>query len=271
MPDELSKEAITAVVTGRFGAPVRYFDSIGSTNTEALDWASSGAPEGALVITDHQTGGRGRWGRSWFSLPGKLLQFSLILRPDLALDRHGLLTGGLGVACAEAIAATTGLPAQIKWPNDVVIDARKIVGMLVETQTMGAAISAAVCGIGVNVSLHRADLPDDIAGRASSIAIEMEEVGYGSPPARVELLGAILGRVEGLYPALVDPALHHEIVDAMTQRSVVLGSDVVIKRADGAVVEGRAQRFDETGGLVLETTAGPSTQHLGEIEQLRPA
>lgn len=271
MPDDLSKEAISAAVSGRFGGAVRYFDSIGSTNTEALEWASAGAPEGALVVTDHQTGGRGRWGRSWFSLPGKLLQFSLILRPDLALDRHGLLTGGLGVACAEAIETTTGLPARLKWPNDVVVGGRKIVGMLVETKTMGAAISAAICGIGVNVSLQRADLPDEIAQRASSIAMEMERAGLGSAPSRVELLSEIVRRVELLYPALVDPSRHREIVDAMTQRSVVLGSDVVIKRADGATVEGRAERFDDTGGLVLETVAGSSTQQLGEIEQLRPA
>ena len=271
MPDALSQQAISAALTGRFGASVRYFDSIGSTNTEALEWASSGAPEGALVVTDHQTGGRGRWGRSWFSLPGKLLQFSLLLRPQLELERHGLLTGGLGVACAEAIETGTGLPARLKWPNDVVVDGRKIVGMLVETQTMGAAISAAVCGIGVNVSLQPADLPDEIAQRASSIAIEMDRAGLGSAPRRVELLSAIVGRIEELYPALVDTSRHGEIVDAMTQRSVVLGSDVVIKRADGATVEGRAERFDETGGLVLETAEGARTQHLGEIAQLRPA
>ena len=174
MPDALSKEAIAAACTGRFGHAVRYFEDIASTNTEALAWATQDAPEGALVVADHHTGGRGRWGRSWFSLPGKLLQFSLILRPQLELDRHGLLTGGLGVACADAIGSTTGLATMVKWPNDVVVDGRKIVGMLVETQTMGAAISAAVCGIGVNVSLEAGDLPPEIAARASSIAIEME-------------------------------------------------------------------------------------------------
>ncbi|HEV3473201.1 MAG TPA: biotin--[acetyl-CoA-carboxylase] ligase, partial [Actinomycetota bacterium] len=163
MPDALSKEAVAAARRGRFGHVIRYFDDTASTNTEALEWAMNEAPEGALVVADHQTGGRGRWGRSWFSIPGKLLQFSLILRPQIQLDRHGLLTGGLGVACAEAIETTTGLPARVKWPNDVVVESRKIVGMLVETQTMGAAISAAICGIGVNVSLQRDDLPDEIA------------------------------------------------------------------------------------------------------------
>ncbi|MDQ3962345.1 MAG: biotin--[acetyl-CoA-carboxylase] ligase [Actinomycetota bacterium] len=269
MPDALSKEAISAACTGRFGHAVRFFEDIASTNTEALEWASDGGPEGALVVADHQTGGRGRWGRTWFSVPGKLLQFSLILRPRLELDRHGLLTGGLGVACADAIGATSGLPTKVKWPNDVVVDGRKLVGMLVETQTIGSTISAAVCGIGVNVSLERSDLPDELAARASSIAIEMTRAGLGSPPSRLELLSTIVARIEALYPALVDPARHHEIVGAMTERSQVLGTDIVIKRADGTVIEGYAKVFDETGGLVLKTSDGTSTQHLGEIEQLR--
>lgn len=271
MPDALSKEAITAACTGRFGREVRYFENIASTNTEALAWATQSAPEGALVVADHQTGGRGRWGRSWFSLPGKLLQFSLILRPPLELERHGLLTGGLGVACADAIGTATGLATTVKWPNDVVVDGRKIVGMLVETQTMGATISAAVCGIGVNVSLEESDLPPEIAARASSIALEMERAGLGQPPSRVQLLAAIVEQIEGMYPALIDPARRHEIVAAMTKRSVVLGTDVVIKRADGGTVEGYAEAFDDTGGLVLKTSEGSSTQHLGEIEQLREA
>lgn len=271
MADDLSAERITEAVTGSFGASLRYFDEIGSTNTEALDWAMSGGPEGSVVVADHQTGGRGRWGRRWFSAPGKLLQFSLILRPDLELERHGLLTAGLGVACAEAIETTSGLEAAIKWPNDVVVGGRKIVGMLVETQTTGTVISAAVCGIGVNVSLQAADLPEEIATRASSIAIEMERRGLGSTPPRVELLAAILARIEGLYPAVTDDARSAEIIAAMTARSAVLGSNVVVRLADGTEVEGRAERFEETGGLVLATADGERTQHLGEIEQLRIA
>ena len=270
MPDELSEPAVRAVLDSGFITDLRYFDDIGSTNTEALEWAMQGAPEGALVITNHQTGGRGRWGRSWFSLPGKLLQFSLILRPTLELDRHGLLTGGLGVACAAGIGEATGLETKLKWPNDVVVQGRKIVGMLVEMQTMGYAISAAVCGIGVNVSLDEDDLPAEIADRASSIAIEMRRAGLGPVPPRVELLRAIIERIEAIYPTLVDRARNHEIVDAMTSRSIVLGEEVTLKRADGSTVSGRAERFDETGGLVLVAQDGSaSTHNIGEIERLR--
>ena len=195
----------------------------------------------------------------------------MILRPPLELDRHGLLTGGLGVACADAIAALTGLSTGVKWPNDVIVNGRKIVGMLVETQTMGTTIAAAICGIGVNVSLEEGDLPDEIRGRASSIGIEMKRAGLGPPPARLDVLVAIVRRIEATYPALVTPSRHHEIVDAMTKRSTVLDSNVVITRADGSTVDGLAQGFDDAGGLVLETTDGPRTHYLGEIEHLRGA
>lgn len=264
MTHDLSSALIDGALSGRFGQPHRFFDAIGSTNSEALEWAANGAPEGAMVAADHQTGGRGRWGRTWFSAPGKLLQFSLILRPDLQPHQHGVLTAGLGVACARAIGALTGLPTLVKWPNDVVIEGRKIAGMLVESQMVGERIAVAVCGIGINVHLTEEEIPEELRTRASSIAIELD----GAAPARADLLARILAEIEVRYAGLSgrDPAA---VVEEATELSAVLGHDIVVRFADGTSVEGRAAGFDKDASLRVTTKDDEIVVQVGEIEQLR--
>lgn len=268
MADDLSADLIKAALGGRFGELVRYFDELGSTNSEALDWAACGAPEGSVVVADHQTGGRGRWGRAWFSAPGKLLQFSLILRPNLEPAKHGLLTAGLGVATARALNELTGLAVEIKWPNDAVIEGRKLAGMLVESTMMGSKIDAAICGIGINVSLDEGDVPEDLKGRATSVAIEMERAGTGSAPPRAQLLARILEGIESRYPAMTGDA--SLLLAEATEMSSVLGLDVIVVSADGSTLEGRAEGFDPDGALRLATATGTVPVHVGEIERLRP-
>ena len=268
MATDLSLEQITARSTGVFGGNVRFFDAIASTNTEALEWAMNGAPEGALVVADHQTGGRGRWGRTWFSAPGKLLQFSLVLRPDLEPHRHGVLTAALGVACARATAGLTGLPALVKWPNDVVVDDRKLAGMLVESSMMGDRIGVAVCGIGINVGLGRDEIPEDLRARASSIAIEVDRLGTGRVPDRTDLLIAIIDAIEVMYPA-ISGGNASAVLEEAAELSAVLGRHVRVRFADGSAIEGEAQGFDADGALLVDPGTGPRALHVGEIEQLR--
>ncbi len=264
MTDDLSTEQIKDALTGRFGEFVRFFEEIGSTNTEGLDWALCGGPEGAIVVADHQTGGRGRWGRSWFSAPGELLQFSLLLRPNLSPNRAGILTTGLGVACARAIRSLTDLAVQIKWPNDIVMDGRKLAGMLVESTTMGSTIDAAVCGIGINVHLSEDEIPEELRARATSLAIELDGRDV---PDRAVLLGHILGEIEAIYPAMTDDAT--SVLAEAAGLSAVLGHDVVVRLADGATIEGRAESFDDDGALRVARGGEVVTVHVGEIEQLR--
>lgn len=267
MAHDLSESLVKAALGGRFGDFVRFFDEIGSTNSEALDWATCGAPEGSLVVADHQTGGRGRWGRTWFSVPGKLVQFSLILRPDLDPSKHGLLTAGLGVATAKAIRAMTGLVVTLKWPNDVMFESKKIAGMLVESTSMGSKIDAAICGIGINVHLSNADIPEDLKDRASSIAIELERAGTGTAPPRAQLLGRIVSEVESRYEAITgDPAL---LLAEASELSCVLSHDVVVRSSDGTTIEGRAESFDPDGALRVMVDGTSRALHVGEIEQLR--
>lgn len=266
MADDLSASLIDAALEGS-GRFVRYFDEIGSTNTEALDWAASGAPEGAIVVADHQTGGRGRWDRSWFSAPGRLLQFSLILRPQLEPGRHGLITAGLGVAVATAIRNLTNLPVEVKWPNDVVHKGRKLAGTLVESTMMGNTIDAAICGIGINVHIEPGDLPYDLKDRASSLAIEIAAEGAGTAPPRVQLLTAVLREIDARYPALIGDA--SALLAEARELSAVVGREVIVKSADGATIEGKVDGFDPDGALRLVVDGVKTSVHVGEIAQLR--
>lgn len=264
---DLTESLIRTALRGRSGEQFRFFEEIGSTNSAAMDWAARGAPEGSLVVAGHQTGGRGRWGRTWFSAPGKLLQFSVILRPELDPARHGLITAGLGVATAKALRDLTGLPVEIKWPNDAVVAGRKLAGVLVESTMTGSKIDAAICGIGINVHLEPADIPDDLKERATSIAIEMERAGSGSPPPRAELLAAVIQRIEELYPAITGDS--GDLIAEAAQLSAVLGKEVVVIDADGSKVEGLAEGFDPDGALRLLVDGRSASLHVGEIEQLR--
>jgi BirA family biotin operon repressor/biotin-[acetyl-CoA-carboxylase] ligase len=131
----------------------RYFSSIGSTNDEALAWAEEGAPDLALVVADAQSAGRGRRQRQWVTYPGAALAFSLVLRPSRSECEHLARFSGLGaVAVRRAISDQFGLPAQVKWPNDVLLCGCKTAGVLVEAVWAASSLQALVLGIGVNIS-----------------------------------------------------------------------------------------------------------------------
>ncbi len=146
------KSEFKAAVEGLLAGGLRYFASIGSTNDEALAWASSGAPDFSLVIADEQTSGRGRMGRAWFTPPGTALAFSLVLRPKgLEREKIGLFSGLGALALVDALQAF-GIAAQVKWPNDVLIRRKKVAGILAETVWLGTEVDSVVLGMGVNVS-----------------------------------------------------------------------------------------------------------------------
>ena len=165
--------ARTRIRRGRLGEPFHFHDEIGSTNDEAVRLADAGAPHGTTVVASAQTAGRGRLGRQWFSPPDAGLYASIVIRERRAAP---LLTLAGGVAVAEAIRASVGLPAEIKWPNDVMIDSglgkrRKLAGILTEASTSADGVQFAVIGIGINLSPSA--YPPDIADRASSSAAEL--------------------------------------------------------------------------------------------------
>lgn len=246
---------------------MKVLEATASTNIDALEWASEGAPEGALVVAEHQTAGRGRWGRSWFSEPGASLLFSLVLRPRLGTEELGLITTTLGLACVEALRESTGLTLRIKWPNDVTADGRKLAGILVETRVEAGRVDVAVAGVGLN--FHPFVAPTDIATRAISVADAMERVGLGSPPPRATVLASLLRQFETLYDELTGDRAA-DVVARASAYSDVLGNEVRVVLADGRTLLGRASRLLPSGALELDTGSERIAVDSGEVELVRP-
>ena len=255
---DLSAAAIRAALRGSWGRPCRYVEVAESTNDLAMRWAFEDAPEGSVVVTDHQTSGRGRWGRSWASQPGRLLQFSVVMRPDLPLPQAGLVATAVGLGVAAGIESCTGLTAMVKWPNDVLVNLKKVSGTLVETQAEGERIAVAIAGIGINVGWSPEEVPDEIKDRATSLAIE------GAKVDRSVLLASVLAELEARSEA--SPG---ELIAEATRRSAVIGKTVRVRYPDGRAEEGIADGFDSSGSLVLRTREGAAIVQLGEVEQVR--
>lgn len=271
MGSDLTPETISAHLVGRYGRALRCIEVTGSTNADALAWADEGAPAGAVVVADHQTAGRGRWGRSWFDAPGAALMFSVVLRPRLPRARLGLLPLAAGLACAVALEELAGLPLRLKWPNDVLSRGRKLAGILVESRVERGALRAAVCGVGINLSQRPEDFPVEIADRATSVAAEVAALAIGRVPARAELLGAVLWGLEHRVALLEQPGPPDDLLAEAAARSEILGRTVVVALADGRTVTGTARRQLASGALELETTEGVLVVESGEVRSVRGA
>ncbi len=167
---------------------LRYFDSIGSTNDEALAWAAAGAPDFSLVIADEQTQGRGRLNRKWFTPKGSGLAFSLILRPTTSQRLHLSRTVGLAALSIAESCSGLGLAPRIKWPNDILLNGKKAAGILIENIWSGDDVDSLVIGMGINV--YKASVPpaELLQFPATSIADELGK----ETPAREEILFNIL-------------------------------------------------------------------------------
>jgi len=242
----------TASRRGPFGSPLVYYDAIGSTNDEAGRLADGGAAEGTTVVAGSQHAGRGRFGRTWFSPPAAGLYGSIVIRDRRAAP---FLTLAGGVAVAEAIRAVTSLPAEIKWPNDIVIAAglgrrRKLAGILAEATTGGDGLQHVVLGFGINIL--RTAYPPDITTAATSLEAELAcPVSVGAVLA--ESLAAIaehMGELSSGRPqhvlrrwAALSPSSRGARVDWETpagcRTGVTAGIDV-----DGALLVRRGSQVD---------------------------
>ncbi len=225
--------------------PHRSFTRIGSTNDEAAAWALAGAPDGALVIADEQTAGRGRLGRMWQAAPGSALLLSMVLRPEIAPEALPRVALMAAVALAEALTALGARPG-IKWPNDVLIDGRKIVGILAEATWDGDRLAAVVVGIGVNV--RRGALPAETVAAFNATTLED---ALGRPVARGEVLAALLAGLDRWRRRLADPAL----LAAWRAHSVTLGR-AVSAMTGATVLRGVAEDIDAGGALLLRLEGG---------------
>jgi len=250
LPDEYAHALSCAQPSiGSFG-DVRFCVEVDSTNDVALALASSGAPEGTSVLADAQRQGRGRRGHGWFSPPGAGLYLSVIVRPDMTRGALPLLTIGAGVAMAEAVLASTGLPAELKWPNDLVIGRpwRKLGGVLTEAVSSGGRIDAVVVGLGLNVSPAR--LPADLLPRASCIEAELGRA-IDRPALTVELLSRLRE---------IMSCVHRDVRLSILERwrrfaGSGLGSTVRWSDSRG-VHRGVARDIDDEGALLVAGRGG---------------
>ncbi|MDI6695762.1 MAG: biotin--[acetyl-CoA-carboxylase] ligase [Anaerolineales bacterium] len=203
MDEQLLQQALNGLPLGA----LRYYVQTGSTNVEAARWVDAGAPDLALVVADEQTAGRGRQGRSWYTPPGAALAFSLALRGDprriLSLETPAFLARltALGaVAVCQALSQLYDLQAQIKWPNDVLLQRRKVCGVLAEAYWQGEQLIAVILGIGINVS--PASLPPDETLIYPATCVEAV---LGKPASRLELLRSVIENLLRWRNRLSDP------------------------------------------------------------------
>lgn len=235
------------------GVPAERHETLPSTNDEAFRRAGEGAPEGLLVVTRHQSAGRGRQGRDWWDAPGDSLLASLLLRPSVALARYPQI--GMALACAVAEAAERLVPGErfdVKWPNDVLHRGRKVCGILAETRVGPSAPGGVplVLGFGVNVNQTPEAWPKEIQNTATSLRVAAD--GRALDPDQV--LREILGRFEGFLARLRAGDLPG-LWNAVKARLPRPGSSVVV--TSGAHrVEGTVEGYTETGAITVRDADG---------------
>ena len=256
-------DALQGMLNTRYmGKDVRAFTCIPSTNTEAASWAAQGGPEGALVVADYQTHGRGRMGRTWESATSKNLLFSLVLHPKLPPTHLGMITVAASLALVRSIDAfVSPLSPRIKWPNDILIHGRKCCGMLLETSYtphQDVSHNHAILGIGININQERFD--PAIADRSTSMLLET-----GRHTDRLALLCQFLQEFEDLYDVIGTEATE-TWMDQYESHMAFLGELITVRISGTAGYKsGIVRGITNTGALSLETSAGIEALHAGEV------
>jgi BirA family biotin operon repressor/biotin-[acetyl-CoA-carboxylase] ligase len=239
-------------------------EEVESTNDVAWDRACAGAPEGLLVVAERQTRGRGRGGSTWFSPPYVGVWASFLLRPTLPATRVPLLSLAAGLAAVRA-AESVGARAGLKWPNDLVSAdglGRKAGGILVESRQDDAGRWIAVVGVGVNANTAEEDFPQELRGRATSLALLAQ-----GPVRREDFLVALAEQLGIAYAAL-ESGLDAQLIEEWRQRAVIFGRSVRV-RGGGADVHGVARDVADDGSLLVRLDSGVELQvRAGDLEVL---
>jgi BirA family biotin operon repressor/biotin-[acetyl-CoA-carboxylase] ligase len=242
--------ALTARLNTRLlGHPLTYLNSVASTQEVVRMAAREGAAEGLAVVAGQQTAGKGRAGRSWWSPPSGGLYLSLLLRPKLPGDLVAWTVMALSLGAAEAIEQVCGLHVEIKWPNDLQYQGRKLAGVLAEGAFTGQRLDYVIAGIGLNVTVDFTDQPE-----LAQSAISLHQAA-GRPLDPAELLAALLERTEAHY--LLMQAGHSPLADWQA-RLHTLGRPVVAHLAGGRTLAGVASAVLPDGGLRIDLEAGGS-------------
>jgi BirA family transcriptional regulator, biotin operon repressor / biotin---[acetyl-CoA-carboxylase] ligase len=235
--------------TTHFGRKIYHFPTIGSTNQEAKRLAVEGAPHGTIVVAETQTSGKGRLARHWFSPAEGGIWFSVILRPGSPPTEAAKFTFLGAVAVAKAIRELTGLAVEIKWPNDIHYEGRKLVGILTELNAEMDAINYIVMGIGINVNVKLEEYPEELRKIVSSIQREL-----GQAVSRQKLLCMILEQMEYLYARALGEGFQ-SVFSAWRAMNCTLGYEVNVVSVNQEFT-GTAVDIDEEGALLIKKTNG---------------
>ena len=237
-----------------------WFDTIDSTNTRAKQLASQGAPEGTVLIADHQTVGRGRRGRSFHSPAGTGIYMSVILRPGCKPEELMHLTCAAAVAMCDAVETACGLRPGIKWTNDLVVGHRKLAGILTELGfAPDGTVDYAVIGVGINCSQSESDFPEEIR----SIATSLKDV-TGKQIDRAKLAAAMVESFRHMSQILF--ACKDDLMQQYRQDCVTLHKEISVVTADGSARHGTATDIDSAGALVVRFDDGTTeTVSSGEV------
>ncbi|SRR2546426_5642982 len=239
-----------------FGKKVIHLDTAESTNSYAASILSNGIDEGTVVIADEQTAGRGRAGRVWTSEKGKNLTFSIILNPKVPPASIGVISLYAALGVAEAIRDITGMPAECKWPNDVLMGGRKLCGILSDASIEGGTLTSVVVGIGLNV--NQTDFPPEIRPAPTSLRL-----AAGKWFDRVSVLSSVLERLESRYADLQSQRFD-VIIKAWENMAPMMGSEIKIATHDGGLA-GVARGIAEDGGLIVRTNGTDRKVLAGDI------
>lgn len=250
IPDRLYPEEILDGLSTRFlGRKIYYFDTLSTTNDKAKELARLGAPEGTLVVTEEQAGGKGRLGRRWFTPKYKGILFSLILCPPVMPPEANQATMLAAVAVASAIKKETGIKAGIKWPNDLLVESKKICGILTELSAEMERINYLVAGIGINVNQDVIDFPEELRESAASLKNELKR-----KIDRVKLIQTTLAEFERWYGIWLEQGFA-PVLARWKELSVSLNCPVRISTLNHSW-DGWAEDVDGDGALLLRLPGG---------------
>jgi BirA family transcriptional regulator, biotin operon repressor / biotin---[acetyl-CoA-carboxylase] ligase len=242
-----NSEVLEKKLSGKFiGLPLYYYPEIGSTNDEAFRLGNSGAPEGAAVIADSQTKGKGRLQRVWHSPSGSNIYTSILLRPKFGPERAPQISIAAGVAVAETLSDYCPDQIQLKWPNDVLLNNKKVCGILSQIKTSANGIGFVILGIGINVNILYDQLPSDIRNIATSMAIET-----GREIDRVELIIGLYENMAKWYKQLTQEGFG-AVKEKWLNLAPMIGRKVQVMFHQ-EVISGEALGLDEDGSLIILT------------------
>jgi BirA family transcriptional regulator, biotin operon repressor / biotin---[acetyl-CoA-carboxylase] ligase len=236
---------------------IRYYPSIGSTNTDALQWIEDGAPDFSLVIADEQTAGRGRFQRKWVTNPGAALAFTVIIHPRIEeMDAVNMFSPLAGLAVCSALESSLHLHPQIKWPNDVLVDCKKICGILTETVWTGDHLNGVAIGIGINIS-EMSIPPEEML---SFPATCVEEITH-SPINRWEFLRNVLHKLKVWRKKLKQPYFFQYWEEHLAFK----GEQVEINGTISSELTGILMGINPSGELLVDTEMGEVAVQVGDV------